>query len=359
MAAKDKRESVRTAFAMGGFGGNNFHGLGFLHAAQNRNIAPDMISCTSGQIDIVWKYLLAKSNRLEQRYGVKDLQALARIYLKEVEIRPKPPFPEILRDVPGVINASIRHLTNLKSFNDSKVGYFMDVTLNNLPARTLAPRIEQGTLEAIRDDFNNEKIAIAFNSYNPKAGRETVYLNPQAERLLQRPAPQESSFRKTDRHLTEYRPITTEGLLNALWLYEYGLAGRESVDGAYFRMVMLAEVSRARTIFVARPIQSKWTGDMPVTYGEKEDLKTEIFFNSSYLGERLRIELVNRHIEQGAFTKEFMEREGYHTIKLYEVEPRTAQPFVTYFTENLAMFKEAYEDANKVFDKAMARKPAT
>ncbi len=349
-----KRETVATAFAMGGFGGNNFHGLGFLQAAYEKELMPDMISCTSGQIDMVWKFLLAKNNRLEMRYGVKDLSALAKIYRKEVEIRPKFPFPEILHDVPELVSASAKHLTDVQSFKDNIFSYFMNVSLNNIPARLLAPKIKDGTLEAMREDFNNEDIAIAFNSYNPKTGRETVYLNPRAQDLLQRPAPGKSSFRETDGHLTEYSPITTEGLRNALWLYEYGFEGQESVDGAYFRMVMLSELSRARTIFVARPIQSRWNNNMPVTYGEKEDLKTETFFNSAYLGERFRIELINRHLEQSAFTQEFIDRQGYHPIEFYELEPRTAQPFVTYFSENIEMFKEAYEDAKHVFDVALS-----
>jgi hypothetical protein len=352
MTDERMREIVEAAFALGGFGGNNFHGLGFLHAAQEQNIRPQMISCTSGQIDIVWKYLLANQNRLEERYGVNDLAGLAKVYLKEAEIRPKLPYFEVINDVPELIKASIKHLSDFRSFQDSPLGYFMNVSLNNLPARMLAPKIEEGTLEDIRDDFDNADIAIVFNSYDPTESLETVYLNPRAQALLNIPTARASSFRQTDHHLTRYAPITTEGLLSALWLYEYGFEERTAVDGAYFRMVMLSELSRARKIFVARPIQSRWTDDMPITYGEKEDLKTEISFNAAYLGERFRIELVNRCLERGAFTKEFIQREGYHPIKIYEVEPRTAQPFVTYFTENIEMFNEAYEEAKMVFSQA-------
>lgn len=348
MTAKGKRKIVGTAFALGGFGGNNFHGLGFLHAAHEQGVRPDMISCTSGQIDIVWKYLLAKQNRLEDRYGVKDLASLAKVYRKEVEIKPRLLYSEIFHDVPELAKASLKHLADVQSFKDSPLGYFMNVTLNNLPARVLAPDIESGTLEAIRDDFNDADIGIAFNSYDPTQSVETVYLNSRAQDLLNRSTPLDSTFRKTDRHLTRYAPITTEGLLSALWLYEYGFEGRTSVDGAYFRMVMLSELSRAERIFVARPIQSRWTDAMPVTYGEKEDLKTEVFFNAAYLGERFRIELVNRYLEGGAFTQDFIDREKYHPIEIYEVEPRTAQPFVAYFTENIKMFNDAYNEAKVV-----------
>ena len=57
------------------------------------------------------------------------------------------------------------------------------------PSCVLAPDFEDGTLEAICDDFNDSQIAIAFNSYDPKNARETVYLNPRAQDLLNRRAP--------------------------------------------------------------------------------------------------------------------------------------------------------------------------
>lgn len=51
--AAQQRKVVSKAFALGGLGANNLHGLGVLHAAIRRNIVPDMISCTSGQIHAV------------------------------------------------------------------------------------------------------------------------------------------------------------------------------------------------------------------------------------------------------------------------------------------------------------------
>jgi hypothetical protein len=137
--------------------------------------------------------------------------------------------------------------------------------------------------------------------------------------------------------------------MEALWIYEYGFEGRRAVDGAYFRQIMLAECSRARRIFVARPIQAKWRDAMPVTWGEKEDLKTEIFFNASYLGELFRIELVNRFLRDGAINPDFLKIEGYHQIDIYEVEPRNPQPFVQLFTESKEMFEDAVAETLSVF----------
>ncbi len=351
MSKPSVRQTVEIAFAMGGLAGNNFHGLGFLHAVLERSLTPDMISCTSGQIDIVWKYLLAKNGRLRERYGVDDLESLGKVYMKRAEIRPKLALPHVLDDVPQLALASLKHITDVKSMCESPFGYIMNVTVNSVPARLLAPKIAEGVLESMCDDFNNEQsVAIAFNSYDPQAGRETVHLNPCAQDLLNRRVPKKSSFRNTQGHATFYAPINAEGLLNALWIYEYGFAERTSIDGAYFRMVMLAELSRVRSIVVVRPIQGRWMDQWPVTYGEREDLKTEVSFNSAYLGERLRIELVNRLLKQRGLKRKFARREGYHHIDLYEFEPRTPQPFLAYFAEDSRVFREACEDARAFFE---------
>lgn len=272
-----------------------------------------------------------------------------------MEIKPKLPFPEIANDVPDLVNASIKHLSDVESFRANPFGYFMNITLNNMPARTLVPVIKGNVLEEMTRDFNNEtKTGIAFNSYNPSEGREYVYLNPLAADLLNRSLPSVSSFRKTAYHTTEYKPITPESILDALWLYEYGLEGHDFVDGSYFRQIMLSELSRAETIFVARPIQWNWKGPMPVTYGDREIFKNVVFFNAAYYGERFRIELINRLLDEGALEQAIVEREGYHKVVFYEIEA-TTEPFVGYFSESMQMFYEAQEAAEKVFGEALAQ----
>lgn len=356
MAADRNRNVVSTGFALGGLGASNLHGLGFLHAAMRKDIIPNMISCTSGQVHAVWKYLQAKNASLAKHHsGIKDLEDLARDYANQIEIKPKLPFPEIANDLSGLTFASIKHLMDIESFKANPFGYFVNITLNNMPARTLAATIQGEVLQEMSDEFNRETtIAIAFNSYNPREGVEHVYLNPCAAELLDRSLPSTSSFRKTANHRTEYRAITPNGILDALWIYEYGFQGREHVDGAYFRQVMLSELSRAKTIFVARPIQWKWTAPLPITFGEREELKTDVFFNAAYYGERFRIELLNRLLENGALDEAFISREGYHKIDFYEIEPKTPKPFVGYFSEAITMFLEAREETERVFDKALS-----
>ena len=49
-------------FALGGLAGNNAHGAGFLQAALDTRVTPEMISCTSGQLLWVWHYLRLLNN---------------------------------------------------------------------------------------------------------------------------------------------------------------------------------------------------------------------------------------------------------------------------------------------------------
>ncbi len=80
------------------------------------------------------------------------------------------------------------------------------------------------------------------------------------------------------------------------------------MDGAYYRQVMLKELTGADVIFVARPINHCWLSatdgdpqreaELPRTYAEIQDLKTEVNFNGSYTGERAQIELINGLVRQ-------------------------------------------------------------
>ena len=54
-------DQTKVAFALGGLAGNNAFGAGFLQAALDLGLAPDMISCTSGQIHWVREYLRCKT----------------------------------------------------------------------------------------------------------------------------------------------------------------------------------------------------------------------------------------------------------------------------------------------------------
>ena len=54
------QKGQKIGFALGGLAGNNAHGAGFLQAALDIGAQPDFITCTSGQILWVHRYLEAR-----------------------------------------------------------------------------------------------------------------------------------------------------------------------------------------------------------------------------------------------------------------------------------------------------------
>ena len=55
---------TKLAFALAGLGGFNAHGAGFLQAARDNKVEPDLVTATSGQIVVLAAYLK----------GAKDLK---------------------------------------------------------------------------------------------------------------------------------------------------------------------------------------------------------------------------------------------------------------------------------------------
>ena len=62
-----------TAFALAGLGGFNAHGAGFLTAASECGVVPDLVTATSGQIVVLADWLRGKD--LEKAHTWTSLQA--------------------------------------------------------------------------------------------------------------------------------------------------------------------------------------------------------------------------------------------------------------------------------------------
>ena len=350
------REQVKTAFALGGYAGHNYHGLGFLHASLEMHVEPDMISCTSGQIYWVWNYLFARKNTLQDQPHAQNKANLEQLAEADLVKGPKPglaSYPEILQDMHSM------YLNYLKKFSDlspitgatfenwvaSAEAHFINFTLSNIPAHVLDPAVDESLCQQIAEDFNAvEDIGIVFNSYNPLEGVEYVHLNPRAEHILDRKPNKPSSFRNSDYHKTIYKPIVGESVKNALWIYEYGFHGQTFLDGAYFRQIMLGELARAKTIYVARPVRFNWLSELPISYGDKETLKTEIFFNSAYYGEKFRIELVNRMLRDRVINTDIIDEQKYHLVEIIEIPIRVQKAFASFLSEDMEVFRQAYEE---------------
>lgn len=374
------RSESSIAFALGGLGGNNAHGGGFLQAALETDVRPLMISCTSGQTRWVCEYLKAL------KAGTSNLRQIL-----EEDVAETHPFGVKYLDMLTLMLCGLP-----KRFHPAWSGFFFDylenaVTtlhrafrahfdvvpgveeLRTFPCRLAVPDfIESFSAEASKL-FRESEIGIVCNSFNPVAGIENVYLNDAARNLLsnrrrgnqQQYAPgQPSRYRPR----TRYAEITPDAIRDALWLYNYGFDPEDRprahelfLDGSYFRMILLNELTPVRRIYVARPINYRWFGTLPTSWADLEDLKTKLTFNRAYEGERDQILLVNKLVQDqvlqapGSATAGNGQDRGedgfYHRIDLVEVEIQQQRGYLDYAFEDLSVFDDAHALALEAFRK--------
>ncbi len=360
-AAALARETVPVGLALGGLAGNNAHGAGVLQAALDCNLQPNLISCTSGQIHWVYRYLRARKEAPRRGALRRELRKLIR-GTSPTGVEAIDAWWVALAGAPGVVRLALaefplhvlsnlsealaRTVTRASTNWRSLFSAYRDL-ISPLPAQTLVPLRPDRFFKEISDAFNQaEDVGIVFNSYNVHSGRESVYLNKRARNVLGVGFGERNQYR--DR--TTYRRITPDAVRAALWIYEYGAPSDvSSIDGAYYRQAMLSELARARTIYVARPINVHWLGSFPTTWAGREDLKTEVNFNGSYAGERDKITLMNRLIREHALPPKVARGRDYHEIKLVEFEIETQQGYFDYAHESLPVFDRARAAAAGAF----------
>lgn len=351
-----KTSQTDVAFALGGLAGNNAHGAGFLQAALEGGVYPRMISCTSGQIYWVWRYLqaLAGGESLETHLA-EQIETLQPFGQRDADLMHMALFGKS-----GVFRLSLFEwpfdvMQNLSRSLDaiSRAGgnvFWLKEMMSLTPARTLVPLFPDSFFAEIARTFNETGIGILFNAYDPREGLEYVHANPSALAQLGI-AP---GGRKSWRSRTIYTEITPQAVRDGLWLYEYGFEGNPeggfgALDGAYYRPVLLSELSCARTIHVVRPVNRKWLGALPDSKLALEDMKTEVSFNGIYAAERDRMLMVNRWIATG-----LLRDPRFAPIEIFEIEVETQRSFFDYVFESMEVFENARVLAREAFSGGLA-----
>ncbi|MFO0949869.1 MAG: hypothetical protein U0835_01695 [Isosphaeraceae bacterium] len=352
------RPSVDTAFAVGGLAGNNAFGAGFLQAALDANVRPDLISCTSGQLLWVYRYLVALRGSAP-REGVlrdqlqEDIRAHSPTGVEPIDLAwmamkgKRDEFrPTILETPLAMMSnwaaAMARITTNgLADWHTLFSCYRELATI--LPAQTLAPQFPESFFRDVSDEFNSSTgVGVAFNSFDVSEGEERVSLNERARTLLNVDYGESNRYRPR----STYDRTTADAVRESLWIFEYGppAKGGERLDGAYYRQIMLSEMAPARTIYVARPINFRWGQAVPTSWSRLQCLKTAVNFNGSYSAERDKILLVNKLMRMPG-VGEALKEEGFHEITLVELEIDRDPDFFDYARESLDVFDDAYEKA--------------
>lgn len=351
------RNQSNITFALGGIGGSNGHGAGFLHAAQKAGKKPTHLSCTSGMIYWTWRWLEGHDLEQEFRESVDDPRSAFWRTLPPSLLRS---WAAYLYGGEGIFRPAIpEYFTRLFSrWYRTPPDRWWDLLF---PAQVLVPTRSEQVYQQIADAFNASDIAIFFNSFSPRLGAEHLHMNTAAwetyhkageERRAARPDDARAQAMRKSGDLPSVKPekITAESVRDALWLSLYGFERdgkpQERIDGAYARQFILSELSAAQVIYIPRPQSYKWLGELPESYVEVNDLQTELWFNGAYAQQLARIELVNRLLRNPQL-KGSLETQGFHEIELVPIEIPVQRGFFNYFIEDASVFYHAFEQSTE------------
>ena len=335
--------TTTTAFALAGLGGFNAHGAGFLAAASECEIVPDLVTATSGQIIVVADWLQGKDlekSLVDPELEHNSMAQLAVVLSGDSGIF-RPAYPEALR----------RWWTP-PPFRENPLEALFD---RLLPAQLYVPTRDPAAFSAIAHVFNSEaklhghEIGIVFNAYNLKTGQAVLFGNDKARSLWPRqksiPLATKSIDARNgsaDSDEIELQPITAEAVQSALWLSLYGfdhLPEPHLIDGAYNRSCIVSELHTFDRIFVARPLARGWPGRGPSNWFEVQDWQTEMWFSVGYKAEVDTLQQINGLVAA--------DRLGapYKRVDLIEIAPPTPAGFFNYFVERKTVYKRAYQEA--------------
>ncbi|MEI8395829.1 MAG: hypothetical protein WCF85_13900 [Rhodospirillaceae bacterium] len=323
------RKDGKIAFALGGLGGVNAHGVGFLEAARALNIEPSIISCTSGMIARVADWL----------DGV-PLQPLLEEQLRQ-GVKFPPPFHWMNTlwlatfGDPGSFRPAIREYWTrwLKPLERPDARSFFD---RFWPAQLYVPQRTPEELSRIAEILNASSIPVMFNSYHPGAAREYLHVNHAACDFLEVKTGEIGGS-------TKYLPIDSRAVRGALWLYFYGFdenANPEGlVDGAYHRQFIVSELHACDRIYVARPRNSRWDDRLPGNYFEVQDFTTDLWFDSSFTAELAGLRQINQLLAHGRLKGDF------HPVDIIEVEVERKYGFFECLVDERELFEQAFRKA--------------
>ena len=357
--------SPQIAFALGGLGGFNAHGVGFLDAALKENITPDLISCSSGQIYWSWRYLLQLNHETDPE--TSEPVDIARELMAEIDKTNRFPAPfqwldgpvMAMTGDPGIFAPAVnQYWSNLLQFRfpedlESYLRNPRDETLRRLlPAQVFVPERSPARLTSLGLRLAREdKTGIIFNAFNAREGEEILYVNQRALDLLEakRPGKYRHGSRHNDSLIRLLYPNDEAGCLEAveaaLWLYLYGFENpdgseRTLVDGAYHRQFIIRELAAvADLIFSVRPQSTEWLARMPRNQLQVSNFVTQLWFNSSYSGETARIHLINDLLQRGYLKT----AEPYSPIRLESIQYDTPIHYSEYFVERASVYQDAFD----------------
>lgn len=350
---------VSMAFALGGLHGFNGHGIGFLDAARELQVEPSFITCSGSMIAWVAAWL--------------DGHRLLPLLERETARRPRlpAPFDGFSRSwlaafgavAPGRLAVPEywqRWFSPLSGDHDGRAedaapgpsgsgpsgsglsgpGLAKAWLDRALPAQVLVPSHTAQELERVAERLNASDTPVAFNSFQPQAGRGYLHVNPAAADFLGvRPEPVGGA--------SKFTPITAEMVSAAMWIHEYGFDRRQNphglVAGLYHRQFIIAELHMMSRIYAVRPMNTRWLGQLPANWLETRDFTRRMWLNGAYGAETARMRLINQLIETGRLSDELFRR-----IELIEVQVEQPCEESGQAEGELALYRRAAAQAHQI-----------
>jgi len=306
--------TTRLAFALAGLGGFNAHGAGFLTAAREFGVKPDLVTATSGQIIVLGEWLRGT-----------DLKN----FLIDTS-RSQGPIGTLLTACvgdPGIFRAAVPEYWRRWTRWPATPSEF---AASLFPAQEFVPLRSDSYLSGIAELLNAAPFGVVFNTYDPIQGTGALFGNTAAGPLW------------SDEAL---RPITGAAVGAALWLSLYGFEGLPGglMDGAYQRPCIVAELHSFDRIYAVRPLAQGWRGKVPASWFDVQDWQCEMWFSAGYAAEVADMQRINRLIDKSALADP-----RYRKIELIEIATDHPAGYFNYFTERPQVFDAAYRKARDV-----------
>ena len=334
-----KPANGKVGFALGGLGGFNAYGVGFLQAARQLQVTPDIITCTSGMIAWVARWLdgedleplilekCQEDSRFPPSLGWLDMLSVAWFGSSGIS---RSALPEYVARL-------LTPMTTREELSEQVLDRL-------LPAQVWVPVRGHEDLEHIAYVLNKSPVPVAFNTIHLKSGRPYLHVNPAAQGFLKVTGEEMGEVGGPQK----YAPISTETVGGGLWVYFFGYDNAAEqrlnplglADGAYNRQFIISELHDCDRIYAARPLNTKWLDHPPRDYFDNENFKFWLWLNSAYTTEVAGMETINKLIKKGD-----LQEPDYKTIKLIEVQiPLPYGPFQQLY-ERKGVYELAFNEA--------------
>ena len=341
-----KPKAGKVGFALGGLGGFNAFGCGFLQAARQQEVTPDIITCTSGMIAWLAKWL--------------DGEDLEHLILEQYQRDTRfPPSLDWLNTLSIVAWFGSYGITR-PAWPEYWARWLTPMTLREelpeqwldrlLPAQSGVPLRGCEDMEHIADVFNNSSMPVVFSTLHPKSGKAYLHINEAAQTFLRVSNKEIVPNKEIGKTVgpQKYTRITPETVGGGLWLLQYGFENVVQhhlnplglVDGVYNRQFIISELHACDRIYTVRPLNTKWLDHPPRNSVDIVTFILWMWMNSAYTNEIAGMETVNKLVEDGSLTDP-----SYKMIELIPVEIEQYYSALLYAHEEKAVYEMAFNEA--------------